>query len=506
MTTFVAAAVLAFLVALVTVPVVARWARRVGALSIPGARDEHERPIPRLGGVAITAATLAPILGLFFVDGSVARTIRDQWGLSLGLVIGGVAVCAVGALDDARPIRARYKLLVQVVAALVAYQLGFRIETLKLPFLGAVELGLLSLPLTLIWIVGVTNAVNLIDGLDGLAAGVVFFAVTANFTVAVINDSVFVALVMSCMGGALLGFLPYNFNPAKIFMGDSGSYFLGFTLGAASLQGAAQKASTTVALLVPILALGLPIFDTLVSMTRRRLEGRGMFTPDRGHIHHRLIDKGLSQRKTVLVLYSVSLILAACAVVVMLGTNDQTKLALFLATSLMVGLVIFARSFSLAHFRHTPAHERLCDLGQRLRQELLQLPVDLHATCDRGEVWRVLERLAESLELTSLSFAALDPEQGDLGWSGPQEDETGHRDRVSATLEVRAGDALLGHLRLGWRSSAEAVNLQTAVLLQLVADHVGHAFARLDDRRAALFEAAAAVEPVADETPQAVQA
>src|SRR5262249_52489320 len=159
-----------------------------------------------------------------------------------------------------------------------------------------------SLPITVLWITGIVNAINLIDGLDGLAAGIVFFAGLTNFVVAYMHGALMVALFMSAMLGATAGFLFHNFNPARIFMGDSGSYFLGYVIATSSLLGSMQPTSTTVALLVPMLALGVPIFDTLFAIVRRFLERRPLFSPDRGHIHHRLVDMGITHRRAVLIL------------------------------------------------------------------------------------------------------------------------------------------------------------------------------------------------------------
>jgi len=232
----------------------------------------HRNAIPRLGGVAIFLALITPLIGLFFVESGVAFTIRQQSSQVQGLLLGGGLLGLVGLIDDTRGIRAHHKFYVQLAASAIAFAFGFRIEAVAVPGFGDLQMGVFALPVTMLWITGIVNAVNLIDGLDGLAAGVVFFAGLTNFVVAQISDSIFVALIMAAMLGALFGFLFYNFNPARIFMGDSGSYFLGYVLATTSLAGALQKESTAVSLLVPVVALGIPITDTLFAMVRRFVE------------------------------------------------------------------------------------------------------------------------------------------------------------------------------------------------------------------------------------------
>lgn len=353
MLTYAAAFLTATLLAWVTTPLLRALALRLGAVSASGGRNVNRREIPRLGGVAIACSTLGPLIILFFVQTEVARIVRLSSTPVVGMMIGAAAMCAMGALDDVRPQRAGTKLIIQVLVALLAYSAGFHIPSLYLPWLGAVSVGPLDLPLTLLWIVGITNAVNLIDGLDGLAAGIALCAAATNLVVAVASGAVLVAIVMAAMMGALFGFLYYNFNPARIFMGDSGSYFLGFTLATASLAGS-QKASTAVSLLVPILALGLPIFDTLLSVIRRILERRSLFSPDRGHIHHKLLDLGLTHRRAVLALYSVSLLFALSALAISLGRDWVVGVALLVAALLVAGLVRTSRFVSRASGEGAP--------------------------------------------------------------------------------------------------------------------------------------------------------
>jgi len=351
MRTYLASFVVAALASSLITPLMRRVALRMNAVSPTGGRNVNTVEIPRLGGVGIALAAALPVALLFVVDSGVASFVRADALRFTGLCVGACLMCIVGAIDDTSGLRARTKLVVQVLCGILAYYSGFQINVISLPMFGALEMGAFAVPVTVIWIVGITNAVNLIDGLDGLAAGVVFCAAVTNLTVAIVTGSVVVAVVMASMMGALLGFLFYNFNPARIFMGDSGSYFLGYVLATMSLAGAAQKTSTTVSLLAPILALGVPIFDTLFSIVRRGITRQPIFSPDRGHLHHRLLDMGFTHKRAVLTLYGVSLVFAATAVAVALGRKWQIGAAIFVAAVTLAGLIRFVGYFELMRAR-----------------------------------------------------------------------------------------------------------------------------------------------------------
>lgn len=308
------------------------FARRTGLYDFYDDRKLHTQEIPRIGGVAIFL-TVALILGaaaLFYADW------LRQYGLGrnqlLIVLIGAFLTFVVGLVDDVKSIRARWKFLAQIAIAVAVFLAGVRVTTLSLPFVGIVELGYgMGLLFTVFWLVGITNAFNLIDGLDGLAAGAALFALTTMFFVAStrgFSDSAFVTIVVA---GATLGFLFYNFYPATIFLGDSGSLFLGFMLAGMGLLSS-QKGSTAVAVAIPVVSLGLPVLDTLLAIVRRFLRGQPIFSADRGHIHHRLLGLGHSPRKVALLLYGACAILALGG---MLLVNDSAYVALVLV---LVGL------------------------------------------------------------------------------------------------------------------------------------------------------------------------
>jgi UDP-GlcNAc:undecaprenyl-phosphate/decaprenyl-phosphate GlcNAc-1-phosphate transferase len=474
MRTFVAAFFIATVVAAVLTPFVRALAFRIGAVTAPGERHVHAHSTPRLGGVAIFFAFLAPLVSLFFVDTGVAVAVQAQPELVVGLLFGALAMCGLGFADDVRGIRALYKLLAQIAIAVCAYACGFRIEDITLPYLGTAQMGVFALPVTVVWIVGIVNAVNLIDGLDGLAGGVVFFAALTNFVVARISGNVFVAALMACMLGAVLGFLFFNFNPARIFMGDSGSYFLGFVLAASAISvGREQKASTTVSLLVPIIALGVPIFDTLFAIVRRFLERRPLFAPDRSHIHHRLVDLGMTQRRAVLVLYGVSITLAVAAIVVSLGRDWQVGFAILAASVIMIGLVRSVGAFHELHVKRRQKERIRTRHAELIRRLLPGLSLTFAAIRTRTDLTGLLSSFAREADLSYLEVLRVTGREEETLHRWQSRSEAGrHEGRLVSSRFPIPQDRGGLELKFGWWSETEEVCPQTEILLQVVADMV----------------------------------
>lgn len=274
-------------------------------------RSIHTTPIPRLGGVAIFLAFNTGLMLLLIAYEQMGRNPEALKLMLLKIMPAAGVMFTLGLLDDVFDLKAWMKFAVQVAAAMMLYNNGLRIQELQfLSSLGVTGLGTaVSIGLTILWVVGITNAFNLIDGLDGLAAGSAFFATSAVFVVALLAGNTPVALITVGLVAAITGFLRFNFHPASIFLGDSGSLFMGFMLSAVALAGV-QKSPTLVAVALPVVACGLPILDTTVAIMRRLLSGKPVFSSDREHIHHKLMDRGLSQRQVVIMLYGVS---ALCA-------------------------------------------------------------------------------------------------------------------------------------------------------------------------------------------------
>ena len=295
----------ALVVTFVLTPVVKNLAIRIGAVDKPDARKVHHGLIPRLGGLAIYAGFMV----------SAVATIGFTYEM-VGIMLGATFLIIVGIADDVVSLPPKVKLLGQIIAAAIPVVIfNINIDWIHIPRLGIIYLPeIISLPLTIFWIIGFINTVNLIDGLDGLAAGVSAIASITVILVAVQQGVFPVAILTAALAGGIIGFIRYNFNPASIFMGDTGSMFIGYMLAAISIFGAVKSAAT-IALIVPAVALGLPIMDTAFAILRRYTNGRPIFQPDKGHLHHRLLAMGMSQRQAVLFMYAISATLSVAAVV-----------------------------------------------------------------------------------------------------------------------------------------------------------------------------------------------
>ena len=351
-----------FLIALISsfifTPLVRVAARRLGAYDLPDERKVHGKPIPRLGGFSIFVCFHLILIiftqfNFFHFPSNFLERNNYWWLLAASTIVLGL-----GALDDFRRKSPSIKFIFQIIAGLIVALTCCKIYVIALPF-GIIDLGIWSIPVTVLWVVAITNAINLLDGLDGLAAGTSFIAFLAMFGISLLNEKVGLSLSLVILLGSILGFLKYNFHPASVFLGDSGAYFLGFTLSVISILSN-LKGPTTVAILIPILALGLPIMDTILSMVRRLfkslhivetegernrlkfffIKGWSMFRADRDHIHHRLLKMGLSQRNVVIILYTITLILGGVALSSVYFRNINHA---FLITSIGIGSYIGIR-------------------------------------------------------------------------------------------------------------------------------------------------------------------
>lgn len=334
--------VISTIISAVSTPIVKKIAIKYGVVSIPkDNRRIHKKTMPLLGGMAIY---ISFIVTLFLSKGF------DLKPEDMGLILGATLIEIEGVLDDKFELRPLYKLMFQVCAAICLIIFGIKINAITNPFLryeSYFSISWLSIPFTILWVVGITNAINFIDGLDGLAAGLSLISAITIFVVAVMNSRAEAALLTAILSGAILGFLPYNFNPAKIFMGETGSALLGFLLAAISIQGAIKSAAAF-AIVVPILALALPIYDTLFAIIRRKINGKPISQADKGHLHHRLLDMGLTQKQAVLIMYFISAVLGAFAIIAMQISSQR---AYFLLASSMLILVIIAWKFGFFEHR-----------------------------------------------------------------------------------------------------------------------------------------------------------
>lgn len=339
------------LVAYVMTPPVKRFAEKVGAIDVPkDNRRVHDHPIPRMGGLAIFIGFMLSLI--FFVPMSTKVT---------GILVGSVIIAVMGGVDDIVSLNPWVKLAGQIVAALVAIRCGLVFDVISNPNIFAeetyIEIGWLSIPLTMLWIVGCTNAVNLIDGLDGLAVGVSAISSLTMLIVSLFVSEPVVSIILAALTGACLGFMPYNLNPAKIFMGDVGSQLLGFVLSTASIMGL-FKLHAIITFFVPLLALALPLADTIFAFFRRILHGQSPFKADKGHFHHRLLAMGLNQKQVVAVLYGISAVLGLLAVL-MAGDSMAVKIICLVAAfiiSLGIWLKVFKNNPNLRE-HHAEEHK-----------------------------------------------------------------------------------------------------------------------------------------------------
>ncbi|NLN64482.1 MAG: undecaprenyl/decaprenyl-phosphate alpha-N-acetylglucosaminyl 1-phosphate transferase [Clostridiaceae bacterium] len=306
---------IAFIVSFFASPIAKKIAVRLNAIDVPeDDRRMHKKPIPRMGGLAVIAGFLVSSIYIFLVYEPVELvswleevSSAKVWGFFIGMLI----IIALGVYDDIHPLSAKIKFPIQLIAAAIVVFSGTQIKfiTISISDVRYVSVGnTLSIILSIVWIAGITNAINLIDGLDGLSAGVSGIASISLFFVSVMmapDVHIIFSVLYIALAGAILGFLPFNFNPAKIFMGSTGAYFLGFMLSVISIEGA-TKAYTALTMVVSLIALGLPIIDTLFAIIRRVLNRKPIGEGDRGHIHHRLIDMGISPKFSVTILYVVS--------------------------------------------------------------------------------------------------------------------------------------------------------------------------------------------------------
>lgn len=317
---------------------VRRLALATGVVDRPNGRKIHMKPIPRLGGLAIYAAFWTPLLVAYLFTDFFSRGSSTVWSPRLtGFLLCSVGLLVLGVIDDIRGLSASSKLPVEVVLASVMYFAGFAIKAVNIPLIGGVDLGPLALPVTILWFVGMANAMNLLDGIDGAAAGISAIA-AISLAVAMPWERTNPLLLTFCLIGASVGFLVHNFPPARIFMGDSGSLFLGFTLAAIATR-VHHKSTAAVAMLVPISALAVPLADTAMAVTRRLWHRRPVFSADNGHVHHRLLAMGLSARRSVLVLYGMAGLCGLVAVgIARIGGSQALILVMLLGVSLALVL------------------------------------------------------------------------------------------------------------------------------------------------------------------------
>lgn len=316
---------LAFITAFVITPYTIRFAKKVGAVDYPNDRRINKKPMPRLGGLAVIAGFMVSAIYLIITMSIEKKVNFAEEGLNrklIGCLLGAIILGITCYIDDVKDIKPLVKLAGQVIAAIVVVSSGVLIDNFTIPFKeNNVMLNeVFSFVLTVGWIVGITNAINLIDGLDGLSSGITLISCISLLIIFALNESPLIAIILiTALAGAIVGFLPYNFNPAKTFIGDVGSNFMGFAIAVISILGVA-KTYTAIVIIAPIIVLALPIFDTLWAIVRRIVKTKsikGVFKADKGHLHHRLMAKGYTQKQAVLILYGITATLGMVAIILL---------------------------------------------------------------------------------------------------------------------------------------------------------------------------------------------
>jgi UDP-GlcNAc:undecaprenyl-phosphate GlcNAc-1-phosphate transferase len=395
----------AALLAMCLVPIVSQLAKKHRLVDAPGPRKVHRTPIPRVGGIAFVVPTLALVVPMFFLNNRVGLSFHEEQTKFIVLLVAAAFIFGVGFIDDLRSVPGRVKLLCLVVASLAVCASGATLSSFSFGRWFEVQTGWAAWPLTVLWIITITVCMNLIDGLDGLAAGIAAMVCGLIAVLAFWTDQPAMAVLMLALLGSVTGFLFFNFHPAKIFMGDGGSLFLGFAIGAGSIV-CQTKTPTFVGLAVPFLALGVPVFDTAFAIVRRRLlDRRSVFAPDRSHLHHRLLDLGLNHRTVVITIYAITAINTSLGVFIL--TSEGKDAAEYLAGGLLLLFVMFAclhskrpygilstlrhnwilawqaktelRSFETAEVKMRDAEsfnawwETLCEMGRQMHFECIEL-------------------------------------------------------------------------------------------------------------------------------------
>ena len=399
--------VAASLASLVLTPVVRQMALRFDLTDKPSARKMHSGKMPRIGGIALFSSFFLPFL-LLLAFSRYSSTSQEFFADNriLCFVIGAVLIFLLGLLDDIRELCFLVKIFGQLLVAVFVYYCGFQITVVTTPFGADFSIGFLSLPLTVFWFLLVINAINLIDGLDGLAAGICLFVSFAMLFACIVNGRLTAALAFAALAGSLIGFLRYNFHPASIFMGDSGSYFLGYTLAALSIGGTI-KGQVATALLIPIIALGVPLMDTLWAPVRRFINGQSMFQPDNKHIHHRLVKLGLTHRRAVLRLYFLTVLFGISSMLLVHAQSESSALIIFVLGIALIGLIHYLSDSKLLNIQNVTswALDLTDETGISLQRRLfLQHQRRISSTSDPDALWKAVSVSLEDLHFDYAEF------------------------------------------------------------------------------------------------------
>lgn len=466
----------ALLVATGLTPLVILWAGKKGYVDRPDVRKIHRIPIARVGGISIFLGAILAISSVLAVQNNIGESFRISVLEMMALLIGSVLVFLVGLYDDFKEAKIRTKLGVEILSALLVMGAGIHVEAIHIRGMPPISLGLWGYVITFVWIIGITNALNLIDGLDGLAAGISAIACGVMAALSIWQGNVMLAIIMLALVGSLTGFLLFNFYPARIFMGDSGSLFLGFVIATSSVL-TASKAEALVGIGLPILVLGIPIFDTLFSILRRILQRRGIMSPDNGHFHHKLIERGFRQHHVAVVAYMITFGLTALGLFMLL-THSTGSIAVFLACLVlllvvfrMAGIIEIKKTYSDIVGRVELAHAKRME---RKQFEEAQLHFRDAQTFDQW--WECLCRAAKILDFSRMSFemARRDNRTKILAWQKNGDSQAEVDEHLEELLNVkvpiadrRKGESPCIDIHIVSKGSLESVGRRIALFGRL---------------------------------------
>ncbi|MGA1866915.1 MAG: MraY family glycosyltransferase [bacterium] len=394
---------------IIITPFIEKLGQKIGALDFPEERKIHNGVIPRCGGIAIYLGFFLPFLLAFISQNEIVKSIPLNIK-AFGFVACSLLIMLVGLWDDIKGLAASTKFIAQIIIAAIAWWCGFRIEKIILPYFGIIELNFMGLPISVLWFLMVINAINLIDGLDGLAAGVSLFASIILAIISVMRGEYLGVLIFISFAGALLGFLPYNFNPASIFLGDSGSYFIGFVLAALGL-GISHKSTMTVAILTPIIALGLPLMDMIIATIRRFIYGSKIFDPDKEHLHHKLIEIGFSTCGAVFLLYGMTILFGVLSLVMVNVADERVGSAISIIALVSIIIIIMIRKLGyIEYFSKEKLRDWLRGISDetgisRDRRHFLRKQVAISESKNIYQFWSSLISAGEEIDLCAISLS-----------------------------------------------------------------------------------------------------
>ena len=459
--------------------VVRHSGQKLKVYDTPDHRHINKRTVPRLGGVPIVAASLMAF-GIAFYGKDIFRwnpvPASDQ-SLLLPLIGGAIGVWLLGLFDDVRYVRARYKLIMQLAIAAGVYFLGLQIHAIHFPVWGTLQLGGYSLPFTILWIVGVMNSVNLIDGIDGLCSGVVLSTLLGILSLAIFFGSDMGTLICCALIGTILFFFMFfNFPPATIFLGDSGAYFLGFMVAALPIFIAAESASPHVFHVSFLTFLIVPLVDTCLAITRRLLIGVPVSTPDRGHLHHRLLDKGYSHKRIMATISGISLVLVIVGITLVVGNRWQITLALVVATVDVYLLLRLCDIDSLKDLRQPD--ETVSSKAGVLRKHLPSFFYDLTYAADWSQAVKVLEGFSQNTEMHAAKIMYRKNRENDhqdviWSWNAKNSFSCRRSRQLYKTYEMSDGNGGGYRCYFCWDSEYDHIHTDTDALLEVTAEIIG---------------------------------